>query len=548
MNLARIRPLPDGRFAIDSKFHPGFVQACKEVPGMAWDRKALVWTGYNDAISLLSEKLLKARIAKVAANVAGSDPPTRVALSDRVSGLQFKQNLRGYQREGVEFIYQHASTGVLLADQMGTGKTAQTLASIVAINAYPAVIVCPANVKHGWVREAEKMGLPPPLVLSTKKPFSDAQITKDDGIVVINYDILSAWAPVLKGAKLFAFDEAQMLTNAKSQRSKVAKELAHDAKYRIALSGTPIMNVPSEFWNVIDTISPNRMGAFFKYAARYCNSHQKEIKKRGADGEDAEVRKVWDFSGSSHLDELNARTKHFMLRRTKADVALELPPKTRQLIELDVAADYNNADHWWALDNKNAAQVALGLAGQLKVPASVDLALQSMGEGNKVVVFCFQKAVARGLVKAFAKKGIEALLATGDESVTKRRENAERCSREGLPLVATIDAMGTGVDYLSYANVLVFAELHYVPMKLMQAEDRAHRFGQKNNVHCYYMVALGTIDEAIRDRIRVKITSFEEAVGTTGEHLKDDLMGETEEEALAAVRELALAMEARSRR
>ena len=287
----------------------------------------------------------------------------------------------------------------------------------------------------------------------------------------------------LKGTKTIVFDEIQLLANEQSQRSKAAKLLAHSATNRIGLSGTPMSNVPAELWNVVDTISPGRFGRPFTFYKRYCDAHQVEIKKKSdVEGEEDEIfKKVWKYDGSSNKEELAKRLSYFMLRRTKSDVALELPPKTRQLIEVELT-DYSNPDHWWSVDGKNAAQVALGIAGQLKIPHTVDLAIRSRNDGNSVVVFCFQKHVAAGLQKALAKHGVESYLATGDESSNKRQENAERAREEGAVLIATIDAMGTGINYLSYANVLIFAELHYVFTRLLQAEDRAHRFGQKQNV------------------------------------------------------------------
>jgi SWI/SNF-related matrix-associated actin-dependent regulator 1 of chromatin subfamily A len=428
---------------------------------------------------------------------------------------------------------------------MGTGKTRQTLAAIASMGAYPALIVCPANVKYGWTREAEKLGLEPPLVISTKKPDTSSLIAEEDGIVIVNYDIIAAWQDVLMGAKTVAFDEAQMLSNERSQRSKAAKAIAHKASHRIALSGTPLMNTPKELWNIVDTISPYRFGKAFNFYMRYCGAHQEEIKKKNDNGEEEVIKKVWNFDGASCQDELAERMKFFMLRRTKHDVKLELPPKTRELVELDVTADYHNPDRWWSIDNKNQAQVALGIAGQLKIPAAADLARRHVEDGSNVVLFSYKKDIARGLQKELAQMGLDSYLATGDETHERRRSNAERARETGAVLCATIDAMGTGVDYLSYANVIIFVELHYVPMKLLQAEDRAHRSGQENNVFIYYLVALGTIDEIIRDRIRMKLTNFEGAIGSTGETLRDDLMGETEEEALAAVKALALEMQAR---
>ena len=188
MNLVRVRRLSDGLFAIVTPFNKRAIEIAKDdVPGLKWVAPLTARVGYEDAARLYCEKLQKERLAKVAWE---SSPPPRGALSN---SLNLKRALRGYQLDGVQHLIEHACTGALLADGMGLGKSVQALAAILELNAYPALIVCPANVRWSWVREAEALGLPTPLILSTKKPPKDGQITKEDGIVICNYDILNAW-------------------------------------------------------------------------------------------------------------------------------------------------------------------------------------------------------------------------------------------------------------------------------------------------------------------------------------------------------------------
>lgn len=526
--LARILHASDGHYAVASPYDKAFVQLAKRIPGMRWNGDA--WIGYADAISLFTQKLVTERIAHV---TGGANLPPPVA-SLSVKPTTIDQHLRDYQKIGTSFLVNRSETGALLADVQGIGKTRQVLAAL-ALLPQPAVVVCPANVKHVWVDDAKKLGLPKPLILNSQKPPKDARLAKSDGLVIINYDIVSYWLDVLKGARTVAFDEGQALTNEKSQRSKACKELAHQAEHRIVLTGTPMMNYIFELWNVIDTMSPGRMGKFMAFARRYCGAFQEEIEIKNQ-----EKRKVWNFKGHSNTDELNERMGHFMLRRTKADVATELPAKTRQLIQVDLP-EYKHADNWWSLSNKSEAQLALGVAAELKAPRVVELALDSRANGSDVIVFCYQKAIARLLTKGFAKKGVEAFLATGDETIEKRLANAAAAKACRGILICTIDAMGAGIDKLSYADVLIFAELHYVPGKLLQAEDRAHRIGQLRPVNIYYLIGLGTIDEAIRDSVLNKLMLFEEAVGSVGDAIRSDLLGESEEEALQAIIAMARA-------
>lgn len=532
MILARIVPNVLGRYAVVSPFSKRFVELVKEIPGMTWTGEA--WVGYPDAIAILVARLEAERVAKV----VGKEqlPPPVESLS--VKPTTIDQHLRDYQKLGATFLIDRSRSGSLLADVQGIGKTRQVLAALQALPK-PAVVVCPAKVKHVWVDDSLKLGLPPPLILSTRKPWPDAALSKEDDIVVINYEIVPYWLEVLKACKTVAFDEAQALTNEKSKQSKACKELAHSAECRIALSGTPMMNRVKELWNVIDTISPGRFGkGFYHFGRRYCDAHQQEIEKR-----DGETMKVWNFDGKSHVEELNSRMSYFMLRRTKQDVMSELPPKTRQIVPVELK-EYANADRWWTIENKSQAQLALGLAAELKIPHTVELAIESRNNGSDVIVFCYQKKVARQLQQQFAKKGVEAFLATGDESIERRLANAKKAKESHGILVATIDAMGTGIDKLSYADVLIFAELHYVPGKLLQAEDRAHRIGQLRPVNIYYMLGIGTIDELIRDAVLTKLMAFEEAVGSVGDSIRQDLLGESEEEALAAIVAMARQMDA----
>ena len=404
------------------RFHPDFSGLAKKVPGLQWTPKKAAWIGYPDAVELMIASLQKEGIAKL----AGPGLPPRTPLS--VGSLSRDYGLRGYQKEAVQFIKETASSGILLADGMGVGKTSSTLVAIQEALEMPAVIVCPANVKRGWCDEAKRLGLEAHPLYGMRPP-EDAQLTKEDGIIVLNYELVDSWLPHLQDVKTVAFDEAQMLTNEKSKRSKACKELASRATYKIALTGTPFQNRPRELWNLVDTISPGRFGKWMPFMKRYAGAFQEDVPVRG--GEEGETQKVWNTKGTSNSEELGARLKHFMLRRTKADVALEIPAKTRQLIEVDVSKEYRNADNWWSLENKSQAQMALGIAAEGKIEDAVELALNAIESDSNVVLFMHRKEVAKGLQKRLAKEGIEAFMLTGDESPNRRQQNAEAAKAQG---------------------------------------------------------------------------------------------------------------------
>jgi SWI/SNF-related matrix-associated actin-dependent regulator of chromatin subfamily A-like protein 1 len=537
MITARITKLDERHYGIASKYDSRLVDICHTLPGLKFNKSSKMWVGYGDSMRLLVDKLTKEKIAKT----FGDPLPKFVSdlqVPDTATYKKIRDELkREYQVLGVHFIASLSKEGALLADATGLGKTKQALVAIREFLGYPTVIVCPAYLKSTWVSEGAKCGLDV-FPLKGVKPPEDGKICAEDGIVVINYEIVWAWLEYLKGAKNIFFDECQALIGDKSRRSKVCKELSQDAENVVGLSATPFTNNTKQLHNVVDILSPWRFGGFFQFGLRHCNGHQKEIEFAGG-----ETKKVYDFSGSSHLDELQERMKMFTLRRTKADVKLEIPSKTRQIIEIDIpdAAIDVSWETWSAEGMKTKTMRALNMTARAKIPSTVELSLQRMDEGSSVIVFCYQKNIAKELQKVFQEKGHDAFMATGDETVERRLKNAKaaRAQTEGgspSVLVATIDAMGNGVD-LSYADITIFCELHYSPLLLVQCEGRSDRFGQKRTMTIYFMIGIGSIDEKIRDVILTKLENFEQVIGDMGDKFTGDLKGQSEEDSLAELRE-----------
>jgi SNF2 family DNA or RNA helicase len=526
MFLIRSQKLPKGLWALSStRYDENFKDIAKALPGTIWDKKLRAWIGYDDSVSLIIKRLEEKNIAKVVGDKPGQ--PTVFSLSDQWE----KFNLRPYQQEGAHFLTTHACTGAILADDTGLGKTRTTLAAISALE-LPALIVCPSVVKYGWVREGSKVGMDL-FILNGVKPPEGIKITKDDGILVINYDIVYAWLDILKGVKTIAFDECDALINERSKRSQVCKELAHAAKYRMALSATPMSNRTKELWNIVDTISPNRFGKFFGYALQYCAAEKQMIKVNG------EERSIWKMDGASHVEELKERLKFLMLRRTKVDVKLELPPKTRQIIEIDV--ELNHSAREFSLKNDIQVRKALRVAAKSKLTHAISLASDRLKEGSSVVLFCHERATAHELHDLFTKSGIHSYIATGEDSASKRDEIASEAKANAPSIiVVTTHSMGTGVDLLSFADIGIVVELDYSPAKIIQLEGRLHRSGQIHNVFIMYLIALGTIDEHIKEAVLSKLDIFEKVIGTTGDSLLTDLKGMNDEDSLADLRDYLL--------
>jgi SWI/SNF-related matrix-associated actin-dependent regulator 1 of chromatin subfamily A len=539
----RVRHFNAGLYAIEStSYSPTLRKVAKSTPGMRWEPTANAWFGYADALAIVVKRMreLNIRLDSDALPEPDAELTTTLPIATK--------DLRDYQKLGVSFVVAHGREGVLLADDMGLGKSAQFTRAARTWKE-PTIIVCPSFVRHVWEKEVARWWPEAHVVmLSGVKPpgrcrncgatkfkgncgkggddepphvieYDAIQVPKGKvPFVVINYDIVHAWAPVLVQSNLVAtlgFDEAQYLMSDRSRRSAACKELARQAKRRVGLSGTPMTNRPKDLWNVIDTLSEARFGKAFDFYMRYCEAHKEKV---------AEDKIVWKMDGASNLEELRERLAYFMIRRTKSDVNLELPPRTRQVVEVEVPR-VNVVAFESALINDKALRKALCLAADGKVGDVVELVAAHVAAGHKCVVFTHRKVIAESIADTLRAGGIANVVTiTGDVPLKIRQE---RIASKPTVICATIDSTSVGID-LSFADVAVFAELDWVPSKLAQCESRLHRFGQKRNVLIQYVVARGTIDEVVRATCIAKLESFETAIGPTDDRMKKDFNADAE--------------------
>lgn len=421
--------------------------------------------------------------------------------------------LRPYQNEAVEFLIAHP--GALLADAMGLGKsiTAITAARFLDLK---TVIVCPSYVRTVWdnPNNGELKKWWPSILEKLYKPesLSAHDIPAYAKVILIHYDIISAWAPYIAkwNPNVVIIDECHYLTNERTQRSQGVRDICKNAQYRWGLSGTPLTNRPKDIWNIIDTLHPNFLGRFFPFALKHCNAHKRSV---------TPTKVVWDFSGASNIPELSTKLDKIMLRRTVKDVALQLPPKTRQTIFIDTPSKSLTSEL-----SVSAIRRMLEVASDSKLDTGYNIISEHISSGHKVVVFSHRREIAEYFVNLARGDGIDARLIHGGVSLVNRGiaiEKAKSVSNGGL-LSVTIDTAGTGID-LSYADVGIFVELTYEPHKLLQAEARLHRFGQEKPVLIQYLIATGTVDELVSGIVIDKLSTFESVIGDTNETLSLDL-------------------------
>jgi len=439
-----------------------------------------------------------------------------------------------YQRAAIAFGL--ARSSVLFADEMGLGKTIEALGVINADGeAQRVLIVCPASLKLNWARECERWLVDRGPVGVAGKTFPD-----DANVVIVNYDILGKWKSELRGPwDVLVADECHYVKNKDAKRSKALNALA--ARRRLYLTGTPILNRPVELWSIVSALAPDEFDNFWKFAKRYC----KPVRNRFG----------WEFTGAANLDELHERLRStIMVRRTKAQVLPDLPPKRRQVIEL--ASDQMasliavEAEAWQEHERRlnelramtrtggepseaqlkalragiNAAFGELAKLRQATALAKVPLVVAHIenviDESGKLVVFAHHRAVIRELAEPF---GDAAVTLTGEHDIVTRQAAVDRFQEDPTCriFIGSITAAGLGLTLTASAHV-IFAELDWVPAHLTQAEDRTHRIGQAESVLVQHLVLEDSLDARMVGTLIKKQRVIDKVVDGD---VQDDLFG-----------------------
>jgi len=415
-----------------------------------------------------------------------------------LGGFGTGKELLPFQIAGLEFI-EMTHGRALIGDEMGTGKTIQSLAYFqIHPELRPAIIVCPASVKFNWRNEINQWLTTTEnlVVINKKEDISKASI------VVINYDILGKWLYALQAInpQIIIFDESHVLKNPKAARTKAAVEISRDRRV-IALTGTPILNKPVELFPQLNIINPRAYpeNSFFPFAKKYCNAHNTEF--------------GWDFNGASNIQKLAEEIKGIMIRRTKDQVLTELPPKRRTKVLLMMSnrkyydEAYSEFKEWMAEEEKPEERDVLAWIETLKqhcttgkLEAAKLWVKEFLETGNKLVLFCTHQFTIDFFMKEFKAVKIDG---STSQNERERAVYLFQNDPETRLFIGNIKAAGVGITLTAASNV-AFIELDWTPAMHDQAEDRCNRIGQKNSVNCYYLLAENTIDEHICRKLEQK--------------------------------------------
>lgn len=422
------------------------------------------------------------------------------------------------QKEGIRDI-ERFDGNVLLADDMGMGKTIQVLGSFRRNPQWlPALVVCPSAVKYNWQDEARRMGFLAD-VCEGRKPPKGADDSHGSALTIINFEILDEWREVLKkrGFQTVVVDEIQRIGNIDNAQTEFVQDICKHIGRVMGLSGTPFQIAPIELWPPLNTIWPRRFASRLLFARRYCDPKY--------------VNERWDYTGSSNRDELNEELyKVGMIRRTKDQ--LDLPPTSEKVIpiRMDDWDQYLHArDHFleWLreqdplkvfkarkAENLTKGGYLLRLIAELKISsiARKTAAYLDQNPENKVVLMGIHndKVLAK-LAEALEPYGVITITGTVPTKERHHRVLQFQNDPQTRVTVANMKAAGVGIN-LTAANFLGFVELWWNPMIMAQAADRIVRIGQTRHTTIAYLVAKGTIEERLCRVIQKRLAIFREVI------------------------------------
>ena len=531
-------------YKVSFQYHPMLVKCIKRIPSARYKADGKYWEVAVSDVVYLQKMSAWAKGYHFVTNVMWLQDDENVQTYEELPlpELTVPHNLLiepyQYQKEGIAYAIDKKRC--ILGDEQGLGKTVEAIGLLTATRAFPALVICPASLKINWQRELKKFGGLTAVILDDKNRASWKRfwlLKKENGeafadVFICNYESLRKFFVrkvrregrfTLKSVdfderinlfRTVIIDESHKCKTSSTQQSKFVQGIAMGKEYILELTGTPVVN------NNIDLIQQlnimNRLddfGGYTKFMARYCAGMNK----------------------SSHLKELNyLLRKNCFVRRLKKDVLTQLPEKTRSYLvtDIDNMKEYREAErdiikylvkYQDADDEKiqrtirGAIMVKMGVLKQIsargKVKGAVDIIhnIVDGDNGQKLIVFCYLKEVVQYLKAEFR----QAVTVTGDDNPTQKQmavdkfQNDEACKL----IILNYKSGGVGLTLTAASNVL-FCEFPYTYADCVQAEDRAHRNGQKNAVNCVYLLGRDTIDEYFYNLIQTKKGISDGVTGT----------------------------------
>ena len=547
-----------GTFRLSFEYNPALIDLVKRIPTRRWDQSEKVWIvskeglyppgcdarWYVEAFAQWAvQKNYCSHVARrgETRDVVYEIPPMKEFVGEHYMLL----NPYSYQLEGV--LYALDSKRCIFGDQPGLGKTLQAICSVVKAHreamvygeTFPVLVICPAALKVNWKREFKKFAGIEACILDDSNRASWEkfwELKRPDGealcpVFITNYESLKKFFVIkVKNTSRFTLasiefdervrlfksviiDESHKCKSSKTQQAKFVEGICKGKKWIFALTGTPVVNNNTDLIQQLRILGRlDDFGGYKQFVSRFCDGPKQ----------------------SSNMKELHYRLWCCcFFRREKAKVLTQLPDKMRQYITCEITnrKEYQDAEdnflkylrqYKHADDDKIAramrgeVMVRMGILKEIaargKVKAVADFIHDVIDGGEKLIMFAYLKEVVLALKEEFS----DAVTVTGSDNITQKQNAVDRFQNdpECKLIILNYKSGGTGLT-LTASSRVGFIEFPWTYSDCEQAEDRAHRNGQKNTVNCYYFLGDKTIDEYMYKVIQTKKDIANEVTGTT---------------------------------
>lgn len=396
---------------------------------------------------------------------------------------------------------------LLLADELGLGKSFTSLLALRDPGALPALVVCQAHLPKQWLGElAKSFPLLTGHIVKRNQPYDVTQHGAEPDVLFITYSKLASWADHLAGRiKTVIFDEVQELRRAESQKYRAAEAIALEAERVTGLTATPVYNYGGEIYNIMRIIEPDAFG-----------TREEFVNEWGAMMSGGKVG-VKDPRALGHF----LRAEHLMVRRTRKEVGRELPdvirvphtidvdPKAletvrssvRALAEAVLAADTDRTDRFRAAGDLDYTMRKA--TGEAKAPFVAQFVRMIVEAGEPVVLFGWHHDVYRQWVEDL--EDLDPAFYTGKQSPTQKEESKRRFLEGETDVLVMSLRSGAGLDGLQErASIAVFGELDWSPGMHDQCIGRLNRDGQEEPVTAYFLICEEGSDPIVADVLNLK--------------------------------------------
>lgn len=460
-------------------------------------------------------------------------------ISTNPNAMEAARPLRPYQAQAHAIAT--SSGGLLLADELGLGKTASALSSLGDPAMRPMLVVTQTGLTRQWVRELKKIY--PDLTAHEVTKGTPYEIRKDGAwpdMIAMNYAKLAGWAAHLDGkVRSVVFDEVQELRRTGSQKYQAAQLVVEGADLVWGLSGTPVMNYGGEMFSIMSILAPDALGSSAEFQREWCEG--------GSWGLDQKARVNDPDALGAYL-----RSRGSMLRRTRTDVNIDLPPVT--IIEQPVSSDRSVIQE----AETNVAEIArlvldmtvdkterMKAGGEMdwkmrqatgiaKAPHVADFARLILESEEKVILFGWHRAVIDIWKERLAPYGV--VLYTGSETPAQKARSFD-AFRDGSARVLVLSLRsGAGIDGLQdVCRNIIFGEYDWSPGVHKQGIGRIHRPGQTEPTFVYFCDSGSGSDPAMLDVLSTKTMEADLMINPDQTStITDPKIGQSHRQALAA--------------